>query len=76
MSSPHVTLARAKAAKKSALEWFQPMARVVGIGITRIGGEYAIKVNLSEPVDPGIALPTEIDGVPVRVEVTGPIRAR
>jgi hypothetical protein len=49
---------------------------VVGIGITRVEGEYAIKVNLSEPIGPGTELPTEIDGVRVRVEVTGVIRAR
>ena len=52
------------------------MGKVTGVGITRVKGEYAVKVNLTEPVDPGVELPTEIDGVPVRVEVTGTIRAR
>ena len=46
------------------------------MGITRVKGEYAVKVNLSEPIEPGTELPTDIDGVPVRVEVTGTIRAR
>ena len=41
-----------------------------------MAGDYAVKINLSEPVDPGIELPTDIDGVPVRVEVVGTIRPR
>lgn len=71
-----VTLKRAQAAKKAAARKFERIGKVVGVGITRVAGDYAVKVNLSEPVQPGVELPTEIDGVPVRVEVTGPIRAR
>jgi hypothetical protein len=71
-----VTLEKARAAKQVALQRFGTLEKVVGVGITRVGGEYAIKVNLSEPVGPETELPAEIDGVPVRVEVTGVIRAR
>jgi hypothetical protein len=71
-----VTLEKARAAKELALQRFRAIGKVVGVGITRVGGEYAIKVNLSEPVGPETELPAEIDGVRVRVEVTGPIRAR
>jgi hypothetical protein len=71
-----VTLEKARAAKELALQRFRAIDKVVGVGITRVGGEYAIKVNLSEPVGPETKLPAEIDGVRVRVEVTGPIRAR
>lgn len=71
-----VTLEKAQAAKQAALRRFERIGKVVGVGITRVAGEYAIKVNLSEPVLPGTELPTEIDGVRVRVEVTGTIRAR
>lgn len=73
---PQVTLEQAQAAKQTALRRFGAIGKVVGVGITRVAGEYAIKVNLSEPVGPGTELPTEIDGVRVRVEVTGIIRAR
>jgi hypothetical protein len=73
---PEVTRERAEAAKQTALQRFQTIGKVVGVGITRIGGEYAVKVNLSEPLEPGIDAPAEIDGVRVRVEVTGVIRAR
>jgi hypothetical protein len=71
-----VTLERAQAAKKTVLREFQAIGTVVGVGITRVEGEYAVKVNLREPVKPGTELPTEIDGVPIRVEITGSIRPR
>jgi hypothetical protein len=71
-----ITLDRAQAAKEVAVKRFEPLGTLVGAGITRVKGEYAVKINLSKPVDPGFELPTDIDGVPVRVEVTGPIRAR
>ena len=70
----HVTLDEARAAKPTALEQFRKYGNVVGVGITRVHEDYAVKVNLSEPVPPGVQLPTHIDGVPVRVEITGPIR--
>jgi hypothetical protein len=71
-----ITLDEAQAAKKAALQRFECLGNVVGVGITRVNGEYAVKVNLSEPVGPGVELPTDIDGVPVHVEVTGSIRVR
>ena len=73
---PHIPLDKAQAAKRSALRRFEKFGKVTGVGITRVNGEYALKVNLSEPVEPGTELPTDIDGVPVRVEVTGTIRTR
>ena len=71
-----ITLDEAQAAKKAALQRFARLGNVVGVGITRVNGEYAVKVNLREPVGPGVELPTDIDGVPVHVEVTGSIRVR
>lgn len=71
-----ITLDEAQAAKKAALQRFERLGNVVGVGITRVNGEYAVKVNLREPVGPGVELPTDIDGVPVHVEVTGSIRVR
>ena len=73
---PRITLDEAQAAKKAALQRFERLGNVVGVGITRVNGEYAVKVNLREPVGPGVELPTDIDGVPVHVEVTGSIRVR
>lgn len=73
---PQISLDQAQAAKRTALRQFEKLGKVTGVGITRVGGEYAVKVNLSEPIEPGTEVPADIDGVPVRVEVTGTIRAR
>jgi hypothetical protein len=71
-----ITLERARAAKAAALRCFEKLGTVVGVGVTRVDGDYAVKVNLGEPLAEGTDAPTEIDGVPVRVEVVGPIRKR
>lgn len=72
----HISLEQAQAAKKAALRRFKTLGSVTGVGITRVGGEYAVKINLREPIEPGVKLPAEIDGVPLRVEITGTITAR
>jgi hypothetical protein len=71
----HITLQRALAAKKAALQRFKKLASLTGVGITRVDGGYAVKLNLSKPIN-GVKFPTDIDGVPLRVEVTGAIRPR
>ena len=70
------TLNRARAAKERAHKVFSKLADVVGVGITTIGSEYGLKVNVSSPPPPSNVLPREVDGVPVRVEVVGKIRKR
>lgn len=64
----------ARAEKARAAEVFGQIATVVGVGIIRINDGYGLKVNLSEQPAPGIVVPQEINGVPVRVEVIGAIR--
>jgi hypothetical protein len=71
-----VTLEQARAAKSRAMDVFSRAGRVVGVGITKVGGGYAVKVNLSEPLPQGADAPTVIDGVPISVEVVGTIRSR
>jgi hypothetical protein len=73
---PRVTLEQARAAKKEALRHFEKLGTVVGVGVTRVDGDYAVKVNLRERPPEGVVVPSEIDGVPIRVEVVGPIRKR
>ncbi len=68
------TLDEARAAKAAAADVFSPLAPVVGVGITRIGEGYGLKINLREQARG--PLPTEVAGVPVQVEVVGPIRKR
>src|SRR5258708_3148001 len=48
-AEPECTLAEARAAKPRALAVFSELADVVGVGITRVGNGYGIKVNLSAP---------------------------
>jgi hypothetical protein len=71
-----VSIKRARAAKARALDEFSRLGRVVGVGLTRLGGSYAVKVNLAEPLADGIDAPTSIDGVEVRVAIVGAIRPR
>ena len=70
---PEISLEQARAARETALRRFEKLGAV---GITRVHGEYALKLNLRVPVGPGVDLPADIDGVPLCVEVTGPIRPR
>ena len=66
------TLEEARAAKPEAASLFGSMATVVGVGITRVGEGYGLKVNLREQAKG--PLPAEVAGVPVQVEVVGAIR--
>ena len=71
-----VTLKQAEAAKRRAVSLLKDNESVVGVGITRFDGEYAVKVNLSVPRSKASPIPKEIDGVVVRVETVGVIRPR
>ena len=65
-------LERARAAKLEAKRLLARVAAVCGVGITRVEGRYAVKVNLER--DPERPLPDEIGGVPVVVHVVGRVR--
>lgn len=68
------TLEEARAAKLKALALLSALP-VVGVGITRIGDGYGLKVNLSESVADG-SVPEHIDGVPIKLEVMEQLRKR
>jgi hypothetical protein len=68
------SLEDARRVKQRAFEIASRAASVTGVGLTRVAGSYAVKVNLSDRVPPD--LPTEIEGVPIVYEQTGPIRLR
>jgi hypothetical protein len=70
------TLDEARKAKSRALAIFAPLASVVGVGITRIGDGYGLKVNLEAKPPADTPLPDDVDGVPVQVEVVGRPRPR
>jgi hypothetical protein len=71
-----IGLDQARAAKERAKAIFAENASVVGIGLTRAGDGYGVKVNLNAPFASDAKLPETIDGVPIRFEVVGPIRKR
>lgn len=66
----------ARAQKAHAAEVFGQVGEVVGVGITRVNDGYGLKVNLRTEPAAGVQVPEDVNGVPVRVEVTGPIRKR
>lgn len=69
-------LKKVRAAKPVAEKIFHDLIGEVAIGITRVEGVYGLKVNLAAHPAAEVRLPTTVDGVPVRVEVTGPVRKR
>jgi hypothetical protein len=71
-----ISLAQARAAKDSARALLAALPGVVGVGITKVGEDYAVKVNLREALPPGVSVPERIGLVPVLVEVVGRITKR
>ena len=66
----------ARAAKHKVLQLTAGAEQVNGVGITRVGNSYAVKVNLADQPTDDFELPSEVDGVPVLVEVVGKISKR
>ena len=69
------TLQQARAAKAKVARLVGDHPDVNGVGITRLGDGYAVKLNLSSP-NGKAGLPRQVDGVPVRVETVGTIAKR
>jgi hypothetical protein len=70
--SPQLNAARG--AKEKAKQIFSQFGTVKGIGLTKMGERYAVKINFeSEPHDRD-RMPREVEGVPVVVQITGPLR--
>jgi hypothetical protein len=70
------TLEEARAAKAEAHGVFARLAKVNGIGLTRVGNGYGLKVNVECAPEGDQSLPTDVRGVPVKVEVVGVIKKR
>ena len=71
-----VDLERARAAKRRLRELLPDSLAVNGIGITQVGEDYAVKLNLTAAPADDRDLPHAVDGVRVVVEVIGPIAKR
>jgi hypothetical protein len=65
------SLEDARKAKLAAGAAARMAGHVVGLGLTKVGASYAVKVNLADAPAFGISLPDAIDGVPVVYEITG-----
>jgi len=70
-ASSETTLEQARAAKKQAEAVFSAMATVVGVGVTRKDGGYAVKINLAAAPPTDTLLPESVDGVPIVSEIVG-----
>lgn len=67
-----ITIDQARLAKVKAGDIAKAAhASLSGVGITRVDGSYAVKVNLSEAAE--TRLPKRVDGVPIVYEVVGKI---
>ena len=71
----HVSLDQARAAKKQTQARLEAQGRSAAVGITRVDGEYAVKVNFPSSRE-AAPVPPEVDGVTVQVEVVGAVRKR
>lgn len=67
-------LEEARAAKRRVAELLADLPELEGVGVTFLDDGFAVKVNLRR-MPSSCDIPAEIDGVPVLVEVVGPIRA-
>jgi hypothetical protein len=69
-----VTIDRARAAKVKVVALLDGLAELQAIGIAMLDDGFGVKVNLWRKPADGI-IPAEVDGVPVIVEIVGPIAA-
>jgi len=65
----------AAAAKQKLRNHLAGQPGLRGIGLTRRGEGYAVKVNLDNAPEDD-SLPTDIDGVPIIVDVIGAVKPR
>lgn len=70
------SLEEARAAKKPAQDIFERLGQTAAIGITRSGTGYGLKINLQQAFPKNMEVPEEIEGVPIKIEVVGPVRKR
>jgi hypothetical protein len=70
------TLGDARRVKQKVAEIARAAGPIAGVGLTKVGNSYAVKVNFreSQAIDGG--LPDSVDGVPVVYEVVGRITSR
>lgn len=68
-------LEHARAAKDRLRQTLAGRDGITGIGISRGADGYGVQVNVAQPAHRA-AVPARVDGVDVRVRVTGPVHAQ
>ena len=68
-----ITIDKARAVKKAALDVFSELGSVVGVGLMKCESGFGVKVNLSKPLSDEQTAPTHIEGVKIEVAVVGEI---
>jgi hypothetical protein len=70
------TIDKARRAKAKARSLAEAVAIVTGVGLTKVGSAYAVKVNVERANAALAKLPKSINGVSVVYEATGTIKPR
>lgn len=76
MPAREASLQQARAARALAARWLQERRLAGAVGLAREGEGFVLKVSLPRALPAGTALPEEIGGLPVRMEVVGEVRPR
>ena len=69
------TLEAARAAKEDLRSLLASWQDVSGVGIEKLPDGFGLKVNLRRKPKDGETMPTSHNGIPIRYEVIGTIRA-
>jgi hypothetical protein len=64
----------ARAVQRRLAKKYANTPQINGIGITRSGDGFAVKINLTEPLTDA-KIPSHVGNVDVRVDVVGPVVA-
>jgi hypothetical protein len=71
------SLKEVRAAKSVAAQIFADLVGTVAVGVMRLADDsYGLKINLPKKPGKNVVLPSQVAGVPVKVEVVGKIRKR
>jgi hypothetical protein len=74
MDAAKQELELARKARDKVRGLVKKIAAVNGVGIARVDGRYAVKVNFSEKPSADAKVPKTINGIPVVTHVVGKIR--
>ena len=77
MNQPeNASLESAKEAKSVAKEIFEKLLGDVSIGLFKLDDGYGIKVGVQKEIAPNLEMPSQVSGVPIKVESIGDVKKR